>query len=58
MANSWMIGDTWRDKEAANRMNLNFIQINREAKTSDLSGKVPKFKDLIGAVNYLLKFSN
>jgi len=58
MANSWMIGDTWRDNEAANRMNLNFIQINREAKTSDTSGTVPKFKDLIGAVNYLLKFLN
>ena len=53
--NSWMIGDSWRDLEAATRMKINFIQVDRELKTTESLKQTPVFSNLLSAVNHLLK---
>ena len=47
----WMIGDTWRDRKAAENMGIRYINLNR----SKNDGVSPtEFKDLRGAVKYIL----
>jgi mannose-1-phosphate guanylyltransferase/phosphomannomutase len=52
MANSWMIGDTWRDFELANNSGLKFIQIiDNDLNETSLGGRVAN--NLVGALKII-----
>lgn len=49
----WMVGDTWRDQEAAKNMDIRYININRQEL---VSRKNLEFCGLKEAVNYIISF--